>query len=35
MHFKKIQVQTEVYKEPNILVYVRIILFVYLSLKKF
>ena len=35
LHFKKIQVQIQVYKEPNISVYVIIILFVYFSFKNF
>ena len=35
LHFKKIQVQIQVYKESNIPAYVIIILLVYFSLKKF
>ena len=35
LHFKKIIVQIQVYKESNVLVYVIIILFFYFSLKKF
>ena len=35
LHFKKIQVQIQVYKESNIPIYVIIILFVYFSLKTF
>ena len=35
LHFKKIEVQIQVYKECNISVYAEIILFVYFSLKKF
>ena len=34
LHFKKIQVQIQVYEESNISVYIIIILFVYFSLKK-
>ena len=35
LHFKKKQLQIQVYKESNISVYVIIILFVYFSLKSF
>ena len=35
LHFKKMQLQIQVYKESNILVYVIIILFVYFLLNKF
>ena len=35
LHFKKIEVQIQVYKECNISVYAEIILFVYFLLKKF
>ena len=35
LHFKKMQVRIQVYKESNIPIYVIIILFVYFSVKKF